>query len=67
MTIHFSDYTGPTGFCVATEHGMLPLISVAGAAAFVGGAVQSGIGDAHDAVVVQAMVEAAVKGAPVLH
>lgn len=60
MTLHFCDYDGPQGFCVATGKALLSLESPAGAVAFVGGAVQSGIGDAHDAAKVQAMVDSAL-------
>jgi hypothetical protein len=60
MTIQFSDYDGPTGLCVATGKQILPLTSVAGAVAFVGSAVQSGIGDAKDSAVAQSLVDTAL-------
>jgi hypothetical protein len=63
MTIQFSDYDGPTGLCVATGKQVLPLASSAGAVAFVGSAVQSGIGNAEDAVAVQSLVDAAFAAA----
>jgi hypothetical protein len=63
MTIQFSDYDGPTGLCVATGQEILYLGSPAGAVAFVGSAVQSGIGDVEDAAAVQSLVDAAVAAA----
>jgi hypothetical protein len=62
MTIQFCDYSGPTGLSVATGKTILPLASPAGAAAFVGGAIQSGIGDADDSAAVQVMVGLALEG-----
>jgi hypothetical protein len=59
MTIRFSDYDGPTGLWIATGKQILPLASPAGAVAFVGSAVQSGIGSAEDAAVAQSLVDAA--------
>lgn len=63
MTIRFSDYDGPTGLCVATGKQILPLASPAGAVAFVGSAVQSGIGNAEDAAVAQSIVDSAFAAA----
>jgi hypothetical protein len=63
MTIRFSDYDGPTGLCVATGTQVLPLASPAGAVAFVGSAVQAGIGDDEDAAMVQSLVDAAFAAA----
>jgi hypothetical protein len=63
MTIQFSDYDGPTGLCVATGKQILSLASSAGAVAFVGSAVQSGIGHAEDAAVVQSLVDSAFAAA----
>lgn len=59
MTIQYTDYKAPQGLYVATGTQLLPLASAAGATAFVGGAVQSGIGDVDQAAAVeQAMLDA---------
>lgn len=63
MTIRFTDYTAPQGLYVATGTCLLPLASSAGATAFVGGAVQSGIGDVHDAAAVEKATLAAMANA----
>jgi hypothetical protein len=63
MTIQFSDYDGPTGLCIATGKQILPLTSPAGAVAFVGSAVHSGIGNAEDAAVAQSLIDAAFAAA----
>lgn len=63
MTIQFSDYDGPTGLCVATGTQVLPLASPAGAVAFVGSAVQAGIGNDEDAAMVQSLIDAAFAAA----
>jgi hypothetical protein len=63
MTIQFSDYDGPTGLCIATGKQILCLASPAGAVAFVGGAVQSGIGNVEDAALAQSLVDSAFAAA----
>jgi hypothetical protein len=63
MTMQFSDYDGPTGLWVATGKQILPLGSPAGAVAFVGSVVQSGIGNAEDAALVQSLVNSAFAAA----
>jgi hypothetical protein len=63
MTFQFTDYDGPTGLYIATGKQILPLASPAGAVAFIGAAVQSGIGDAEDAALIQAMVDSAFETA----
>ncbi|HWT95158.1 MAG TPA: hypothetical protein VN238_19330 [Solirubrobacteraceae bacterium] len=63
MTIQYTDYTAPQGLYVATGTQLLPLASAAGATAFVGGAVQSGIGDVQDAAAVAKVTHAAVASA----
>jgi hypothetical protein len=59
MTIQFSDYDGPTGLCIASGSRSC-LSRRRQARAFVGSAMQSGIGNAEDAAVAQSLVDSAV-------
>ncbi len=60
MTFHFCDYEGPKGLYVATGSKLLPLETPAAAVAFIGSAVQSGIGDHGEATKAQHMIDAAI-------
>ena len=57
------DYDGPTGLCIATGEQVLSLTSPAGAVAFVGSAMQLGIGNAEDAAVAQSLIDSAFAAA----
>lgn len=60
MKLKIVDYDGPTGRYVATGNEILPLDTVAGQIALLGGAVQSGIGDPQEAEQLQIEIDAAI-------
>lgn len=60
MDLKLSDYDGPTGAFIATGKEILPLGSVAGKVALIGGAMQAGIGDPTAAEALQARIDAII-------